>query len=934
MRYSINKIEDYIQNPAKYDSHLSFLVNPFASNITLHKPYRDYKVDYLNGLVLDNAIEVVEGKNGNNISWFSFIDFGKEKERALNSFYTTYQKYTAGALASHKTDAVPAVNLNLSDRDRVLISHLHEFSDWVITFDKNLGPQIFDMPSDDGKIPFLLDYIPGEEVTGVSSYLTTKPSSEIVGILGPHFQDFGIDIDSEDGQKALQVILEDLRAISSSLVMQLNSSKNKAFEVIGSAFAKRVLEKKGLLENAFLVPIDLHQNLFDNLDSNSKSRADNLFISIDKESRTINVSVLEIKCRKYLGIGEREDLKNKMIDQIDNTIFALKQHYDPNNFTSEDRLDRDIKNKELKSLLAFYIDRAYRYKYISENAYNIYWDFIQNLDKGFTFKFNRVGFIFDFSFDQKHLKEMIDDDTVLFTFGEKLIAEILDPDSDLNTRRLEDEEFRKEFENAFDTKDKLEPFIQQFKSKLKQEEEKPIVDVSDENNFSQDDEDEINEESSVEVENKSEEVLDFKNENDSPDTNEEVLESTSDELKDVDFDILVGKGSKSPQFGILGKTLQNKTIALDLSDTNTISLFGVQGGGKSYTIGTVSEMVLKQFDKINRLPSPLAGVIFHYSESMDYEPEFTSMIYPNDNNSEVEKLRLVYGAEPDSLDKVIILTPLDKVEERRAEFPSIEVRPLMFSSKELNVQDWLFLLGAIGNDSSYIKQLKYIMKEHRRNITMSAIKESVENSDLLSNTQKQLARQKLNFAQEYIDDEISLSSVLEPGKLVIVDLRDEFIVKDEALGLFVIMLNIFSGVREFKGKHFNKFIVFDEAHKYMDNKDLTGSIVTAIREMRHKGVSIMIASQDPPSLPNEIIELSSMVLLHKFNSPQWLKHIQKSVIQLNGLTPADMSILKPGEAFLWATKANDHSLTLKPVKISTRPRVTKHGGATKQATGN
>ena len=96
----------------------------------------------------------------------------------------------------------------------------------------------------------------------------------------------------------------------------------------------------------------------------------------------------------------------------------------------------------------------------------------------------------------------------------------------------------------------------------------------------------------------------------------------------------------------------------------------------------------------------------------------------------------------------------------------------------------------------------------------------------------------------------------------------------------------------------------------------------------------MIASQDPPSLPNEIIELSSMVLLHKFNSPQWLKHIQKSVIQLNGLTPADMSILKPGEAFLWATKANDHSLTLKPVKISTRPRVTKHGGATKQATGN
>jgi len=147
------------------------------------------------------------------------------------------------------------------------------------------------------------------------------------------------------------------------------------------------------------------------------------------------------------------------------------------------------------------------------------------------------------------------------------------------------------------------------------------------------------------------------------------------------------------------------------------------------------------------------------------------------------------------------------------------------------------------------------------------------------------------------------------------------------------MLNIFSAVKNIDGVHFNKFIVFDEAHKYMDNKDLTGNIVTAVREMRHKGVSIMIASQDPPSLPNEIIELSSIVLLHKFNSPQWLKHIQKSITQLAVLSPSDMSSLVPGEGFLWSTKATEKSITVKPIKISTRPRVTKHGGGTIQATG-
>src|SRR5690606_30739046 len=272
-----------------------------------------------------------------------------------------------------------------------LLSHLHEYSDWVITFDKNLGPHFFDQPSENGKTPFLLDYIPGEEISGISSYLTTKPSSEIVGLLSPHFESFGVDINSPEGISKIQTILEDLRAISSSLVLQLNSSKSKAFEAIGTAFSKRILEKKGLLDNAFLIPIDLHQNLFENLDTNSKSRADNLFISINKEKREIKIAILEIKCRSYLGASERDELKTKMVEQIDNTIVAIKHHFDPNDYKSSDRLDREIKNKELKSLFSFYIERAYRYNYLCENAYNSYIDFIQTLNNGFEFKFTRLG---------------------------------------------------------------------------------------------------------------------------------------------------------------------------------------------------------------------------------------------------------------------------------------------------------------------------------------------------------------------------------------------------------------------------------------------------------------------------------------------------------------------------------------------------------------
>lgn len=929
LRFSINNIEDFVENPIVYNAHISFLINPFATKITLYKPYREYKSTYLNSLIIDRATDVEMTQEPQRITWNNYVKIENPKENLINKVYASYQVFTSGSLAAQATDSIPATQLSLTNRDQVLLSHLHEYSDWVVTFDKNLGPHFFDQPSENGKTPFLLDYIPGEEISGISSYLTTKPSSEIVGLLSPHFESFGVDINSPEGLNKIQTILEDLRAISSSLVLQLNSSKSKAFEAIGTAFSKRILEKKGLLDNAFLIPIDLHQNLFENLDTNSKSRADNLFISINKEKREIKIAILEIKCRSYLGTSERDELKTKMVEQIDNTIVAIKHHFDPNDYKSSDRLDREIKNKELKSLFSFYIERAYRYNYLCENAYNSYIDFIQTLNNGFEFKFTRLGFIFDFSFEQKHQKQNIDDNTTIFTFGHKLISDILDPNSDLNTKRLEDSEFNKELASALESNNKLKPFIQNFKAKLnvssdeKKEDNNKIQDLS--KKYTADSSDEV--------------IIEQPHNKSVVESNEEDNEQVAPEKIDVpynkpEFDIIVGKNSISDQFGIIGTSIHNKKIAIDLSETNTISLFGVQGGGKSYTIGTISEMVLKQFSNINKLPAPLAGVIFHYSESMDYEPEFTSMINANTNLTELEKLKELYGAEPDVIEDVIILTPSDKVEERREEFPSIQVESIAFNSKELNVQDWMFLLGAIGNDSSYIKQLKFMMKEQRRNITLDGLRESVEASELLSNTQKSLARQKLSFAQEYIDDSFFLKEVLKPGRLVIVDLRDEFIVKDEALGLFVIMLNIFSGVKTFNDKHFNKFIVFDEAHKYMDNKDLTNNIVTAIREMRHKGVSIMIASQDPPSLPNEIIELSSIVLLHKFNSPQWLKHIQKSLTQLNSLNAADMSVLKPGEGFLWASKASEQSITTKPLKISTRPRVTNHGGATKKATGN
>ena len=269
---------------------------------------------------------------------------------------------------------------------------------------------------------------------------------------------------------------------------------------------------------------------------------------------------------------------------------------------------------------------------------------------------------------------------------------------------------------------------------------------------------------------------------------------------------------------------------------------------------------------------------------------------PNDDARAVEKLAAEYQARPAGLKDILLLVPAGKLEVRRAEYPHVDVLPLKFASSELQAGHWRFLMGAVGNQA------------------------------------KELASMRLDLAEDYIDDTARLGEVIRPGRLVIVDLRDEFVENDEALGLFVVLLQLFADAT-FQGQSFKKLVVFDEAHKYIGNPDLVDGLVSVVREMHHKGTSILVASQDPPSVPVALIELSSQILLHRFNSQAWLKHIQKANAALLGLTLEQLAGLQPGEAFVWSSKASDADFSKEAVKVLLRPRATLHGGATKTAVG-
>ena len=163
-----------------------------------------------------------------------------------------------------------------------------------------------------------------------------------------------------------------------------------------------------------------------------------------------------------------------------------------------------------------------------------------------------------------------------------------------------------------------------------------------------------------------------------------------------------------------------------------------------------------------------------------------------------------------------------KVDERRREYPGITVLPIAFAASELKASHWKFLMGAVGSQSMYIRQLALIMKKLRGDLTLDVLREGIEQSTL-SDYLKDLALLRLKFAEEYIDDTCRLTDVLRPGRLVIVDLRDELMRKAKRSDSSVVLLQMFAETT-WQGHRFNKLVVFDEAQQVHRSPDLVAGL--------------------------------------------------------------------------------------------------------------
>ena len=979
---AIKPLAEYKQNPDHFPAHLSLLFDVFpAQEVGAVEASSQEGYAPVHGLVQDFRVRYID--EDEIVAWSRYPKHGRAlgltNAEELTDLISSLPDILSSAIATSATGQTgrrlrPEVTMVLNTEHRALLHQVHESSDWVMTVDRNLGIEFFDHGRLVSRPDYLIDHSPDATVgLGHRLFITSRSITELEALLKPVLDQYNLKSTPDH----IVSVLDQLRSLSGRLALKLISSPTQRAEAMGLALARMYLEHQGVFENQILVPLDAHLELYHVLqrqadelgDEISFKRTDLALFDLDAGNREITCRLVEVKCYSDVGdIGAYTQLKDSIANQIDESESVLAQHFDPQH-KCEDRPDRLIKNQELANLLVFYLERTQRYGSISDAVSGEARFFLDTIDDGYKLKFTRSALIFDFAKPGTEPAEM-DCGIEFHRIGHDLIQEMVDAcaavlsdgtgsedDRDLSpsARKSVELTVKRSKASSLPTLDEA-AFLGLHRdhtvswddyNALKSHEEREAMVEAEAISFVADSipEDEVKtpEEPKIQpvpTRAEAKETVEItvspeagqgelKEQEDKPEDSSEVTASVHEaDAAALAYDVMLGVNGESGQYGLLGE-IAGRKIALDLNHTHTISLFGVQGGGKSYTLGTVVEMATAAIPAISQLKKPLSTVIFHYSPTQDYKPEFTSMIAANDDQKQLQMLKDRYGAEPAKLDDVLLLTPIDKLEQRKEEYPGIEVHPLKFASSELQAGHWKFLMGAVGNQAAYIRQMTNIMRQNRRGLTLEGLRRGVDDSRM-SDAMKDLAFMRLDFADQYIDDSLGISNLIRPGRMIIVDLRDEFIEKDEALGLFVVLLQIFSEAK-YQNEAFNKLIVFDECHKYIDSPDLVKGLIEVVREMRHKGTSVMVASQDPPSVPVELIELSSQIVLHKFNSPAWLKHIQRANSALNQLTPQKLANLQPGEAYAWSSKASDTEFTKQAIKIRCRPRVTKHGGDTMTA---
>ena len=387
----------------------------------------------------------------------------------------------------------------------------------------------------------------------------------------------------------------------------------------------------------------------------------------------------------------------------------------------------------------------------------------------------------------------------------------------------------------------------------------------------------------------------------------------------------------SPHVGVLGELRDGrKKLGISLTKPQCLVLLGYMGSGKSYALGVLIENALLTQSGLIEQTRPMSVVAFNYRRNPQSRFEYGGFAVPNTEPGEVERLAQKYGGQPTQVETVNVFGYQEELPRRASEYGSLTTFPIQFRPDELGAEHWEILMKPPTREAEYMDIIRDIIQKlfYQERLTFKNLERAIQTDERMSNTQRRRAMNRLSFAERWISDNrpYEWGDVLQEGTLNIFDLRMQAMQASEALKLCLIITDL---VRRTKNG-VNKMVVFDEAHEYVDCKELVGELENAITQIRHDGLSFVLASQFPERIPERIFKYLLTRLIFKLPNAKAINYVRHAAPNLESLSPQKVSNLDLEQGVCFVQTDDDCTDTLMrvPQALEVRPRCTMHGGST------
>lgn len=377
-------------------------------------------------------------------------------------------------------------------------------------------------------------------------------------------------------------------------------------------------------------------------------------------------------------------------------------------------------------------------------------------------------------------------------------------------------------------------------------------------------------------------------------------------------------------------------VEMDVTIPHATLICGKRGYGKSYTLGVLIEEISLLDEKIR---DNLSVIV------IDTLGIFWTMAYPNTLSLEE---RLTWQSEPKGID-ISLFVPTNSLQDYR-EY-STDLHSFSIKTSDMSIEHWCTLFDVKSTDPFGMTLTKAVLdlKENTTPFSIDDILQKIKNNPSSDTTIKGVAENLLTMAQSWdlFDSQGSLlQSLIRPGVISVLDISH---ISDDAVKQVLVSIiseQLFQYRVEARKMQERKamglvtenpkepmiWLAIDEAHLFlpMGKRNLTKQVLLEkwLRQGRQPGVSIIMATQRPSSIDEEVLSHCDLIFCHRLTA-------QDDIMALQKLRPTYMKgsideIMRKIGKEKGACLAIDDTMEEAHI-IKIRPRVSWHGGGEPKA---